>query len=120
VAGRATPPPDIAPEEFFLEWVPRVVRADQERQRRLANTRAILEFALDGADGGVFTLELAEGGVLGRAGHPARCDLRVELDVATWRALNAGDLSAPEAFLKRRVRLHGDLTLAVKLHVILG
>ena len=42
------------------------------------------------------------------------------LDVETWRALNRGELSAPEAFLRRRVRLEGDHALAVKLHLILG
>jgi putative sterol carrier protein len=47
-------------------------------------------------------------------------DLRLELDVATWRALNDGSLSAPEAFLRRRLRVQGDFTLALKLQLIIG
>ena len=32
----------------------------------------------------------------------------------------AGSLSAPEAMVRRRLRLRGDLLLAIKLHFILG
>lgn len=46
--------------------------------------------------------------------------LRARTDVASWRELNRGSLSAPEAFLRRRVKLEGKLFLAVKLHAILG
>ena len=44
----------------------------------------------------------------------------MHLDVTTWRLLNSGELSAPEAFLRRRVRLEGNLALAIKLHLIIG
>ena len=40
--------------------------------------------------------------------------------VDTWRALNRGELSAPEALLRRKVHLAGDMLLALKLHLILG
>jgi putative sterol carrier protein len=53
-------------------------------------------------------------------GPPERSDLHVRLDVGTWRELNRGSLSAPEAMLRRRVKLRGDLLLAIKLHFILG
>jgi putative sterol carrier protein len=42
------------------------------------------------------------------------------VDVETWRALNRGELSAPEALLRRRLRISGNLVLALKLHLILG
>ena len=41
-------------------------------------------------------------------------------DVETWRELNRGALSAPEAVIRRRLKLRGDLLLAIKLHFILG
>jgi len=53
-------------------------------------------------------------------GSLAEAQLRVRTDVETWRQLNRGEISAPEAFLRRRVHLHGKLLLAVKLHLILG
>jgi len=106
--------------EFFTRWVPNVVDRDAERRARLGNTRAILAFELLGDDGGHYHLTVYEGTVTGRCGAPEASDLFIRLDVSTWRELNDGSLSAPEAFLLRRVQLSGDLRLAVKLHLILG
>jgi putative sterol carrier protein len=117
---RAVPPDDITPEEFFTRWVPAAVVGDPERRRRLGEGDALLQFELDGDGGGCFALRIAAGEVTGASGPVERPDLRIELDVETWRALNRGELSAALAFLQRRVRLHGNLFLAVKLHLILG
>ena len=125
---RAVPPPDIEPLEFFTRWVPRSVRGDPERQRSLGNTRATLVFELTGTGGGIFTLHLDAGQVRGSAGDIGEAqegrrrdaDLRIRLDLETWKCLNTGALSATEAFLRRRVTLEGDLALAVKLHLLLG
>lgn len=120
MSERAVPPDDITPEEFFLRWVPAAVAADAVRRERLGGRPAGIEFELEGEGGGCFGVHLGENGVSGSKGSLAHADLRVRTDVATWRALNRGELSAPEAFLRRRVHLRGNLLLAVKLHFILG
>jgi putative sterol carrier protein len=117
---RAVPPPDITPEEFFTSWVPRAVSGDPSRRDRLGEQRHDLEFTLEGEGGGVFGVHILDGQVRGTVGPVADPDLRVRLDVATWRQLNGGELTAPEAFLRRRVHLKGNLLLAMKLHLILG
>lgn len=117
---RASPPEDITPEEFFVRWVPAAVASDPARRERLGAKPVEIEFQLEGEGGGFFGVHLADGAVAGSVGPLGDADLRVRTDVATWRALNRGDLSAPEAFLKRRVHLKGNLLLAVKLHLILG
>jgi putative sterol carrier protein len=120
MANRPFPPPDIEPEHFFTRWIPDVVAGDPSRRARLGSTEAVLEFVLEGDGGGNYHFCLCEGLVEGRVGAPERADLRVRLDIATWRLLNSGELSAPEAFLRRRVRLEGNLALAIKLHLIIG
>jgi putative sterol carrier protein len=117
---RPSPPDDIPPEEFFTRWLPGVVAADADRRARLGGAGCVLLFELEGDGGGLFHLCVREGAVEGYPGAPARADLSVRLDVATWRELNRGALSAPEAFLRRRVRLEGNLALALKLHFIIG
>jgi putative sterol carrier protein len=117
---RAVPPPDIAPVDFFARWLPWVVEHDAPRRAQLGGTHATLAFELEGEGGGVFYVRIANGAVCGGAGEPDHADLRVRLDVASWRALNAGTLSAPRAFLSRKVHLSGNLLLAVKLHLIIG
>ena len=49
-----------------------------------------------------------------------QADLRVRIDVATWRALNRGEIAAPEAVLRRRLTMEGDFLLGLKLHLILS
>jgi putative sterol carrier protein len=119
---RAIPPDDISPEEFFTRWLPETVAADEHRRQRLGHTAAALVFELTGNPhgGGTYTVHIEEGGVRGIVGAAESPDLRIEVDVETWRQLNRGEISAPEAALRRRVKLHGNLMLAVKLHLILG
>jgi putative sterol carrier protein len=117
---RARPPDDIHPAEFFVHWVPAAVEADPERRRRLGNTEATVVFELSGPEGGLYTIRIEKGRAEGRAGGAADPDLRVQLDVETWRKLNAGLTSAPEALLRRKLRFEGSFLLGLKLHLILG
>jgi putative sterol carrier protein len=120
MAGRPLPPSEIEPLDFFARWLPAVVAADPERREKLADTTATLQFDLLGDGGGSFLLHVESGWVRGAPGPAEMADLRLELDVATWRALNDGSLSAPEAFLRRRLRVQGNFLLALKLQLIIG
>lgn len=120
MAQRARPPDDISPADFFTRWLGESVAADAERRRRLGETRAVLLFEVTGDGGGAYTVFVDRGAVRGEEGRVHDPDLEIEVDLPTWRRLNAGELSAPEAALRRRVKLRGDLFLAVKLHLILG
>jgi putative sterol carrier protein len=117
---RARPPDDISPLDFFTVWLPEQVAADHERRARLGDTAALLVFDLQGEQGGVFTVRVASGVLFGSAGRAGEPDLEVRVDLETWRALNRGEIAAPEALLRRRLQISGKLLLALKLHVILG
>lgn len=117
---RARPPADISPVDFFTRWVPEAVSADETRRRKLGSTRAVIVFDLQGQGGGRFTVSIENGVLDAREGDRETADLRVFLDVETWRALNDGSISAPEALLRRRLKFEGDALLGLKLHVILG
>ena len=77
-------------------------------------------FELHGEQGGTFTVQIAGGVVIGSEGRAASPTSRCSVDVETWRALNRGEISAPEALLRRRLQISGNLLLALKLHLILG
>jgi putative sterol carrier protein len=117
---RPVPPREIDAFEFFTRWLPEAVASDALRREKLADTAATLQFDLLGEGGGSYLLHLEAGLVRGALGPADAADLRLELDVVTWRALNEGTLSAPEAFLRRRLRVEGDLRLALKLQIIIG
>lgn len=116
---RAVPPEDISPLDFFTRWVPEMVAADAGRRAKLAKTDETIVFTFTETQES-FTVQIDHGVVRGHAGAAHDPDLRVELDHETWRALNRGDLNAPEALLRRRVKIHGDFVLALKLHMVLG
>ena len=120
---RAVPPDDISPVDFFTRWVPERVAADAERRAKLAKTseKIVFTFTEPSGDGSEsFTVVIDHGVVRGEVGGTHEPDLRVELDEEVWRELNRGAMSAPEALLRRRVKIHGDFLLALKLHLILG
>ena len=120
MSERAAPPDDISPEEFFTRWLPDAIANDPARRARLGEAPIDLEFTLEGEGGGVYTVLIRDGVMYGSVGPLEEAQLCVRTDVATWRQLNRCEMSAPEAFLRRRVHLHGKLLLAVKLHLILG
>ncbi len=117
---RTAPPEDISPLDFFTRWVPQAVAGDPERRRKLGATQATIVFELKGEGGGSYCLRIDAGSVEGFLGGAEAPDLVVNVDVPTWRALNRGELSAPEALLRRKVKLQGDFVLGLKLHLILG
>ncbi|MEN8161747.1 MAG: hypothetical protein ABFS41_16885, partial [Myxococcota bacterium] len=87
MAERPVPPSEIDPLEFFSRWLPAVVAADPVRRERLGTTIATLQFDLMGDGGGSYLLHVDAGYVRGGPGPGEAVDLRLELDVATWRAL---------------------------------
>ena len=122
---RAAPPADITPEDFFTRWIGESVASDEARRAKLGDTVATIQFDLepsgeDGEPGGTFSVDVANGVVSGRAEATPDAELRIEVDTATWRELNAGTIAAPEALIRRRLKMHGNFVLALKLHLILG
>lgn len=120
MSERPRPPDDISAGEFFTRWIGESVAQDADRQERLGDTRAVMLFLLTGEGGGEFTVYVDGGRVRGEEGRVHDPDLEIQVDVETWRRLNRGDVSGPEALLRRRMKLKGDFVLAIKLHLILG
>jgi len=120
VTDRARPPADIPPEDFFARWAPEAVRGDPDRRKKLENLRARIQFDLAGQGGGLYWLEIAEGDVRGGEGRLDTPDLVLATDLATWRQLNAGEIKAPTAVMKGKLRFQGSMYLALRIHFIIG
>jgi putative sterol carrier protein len=118
VSDRARPPADIAPEEFFRSWAPDAVRHDPDRRKKLENLDARIQFELAGS--GSYWLRIGEGDVQGGEGHIEAPDLVLLTDLETWRALNAGEIKAPTAVMKGKLKFRGSMYLALRIHFIIG
>lgn len=117
---RARPPPEIEPREFFESWLEAAVAEDPERRARVSKLDACIQFELAGCAGGCFYVELCDGRARGGGGRLEKPDLRLWLEVDTWRRLNSGELSAPLAAARGLLRFEGNLYLALKLHFLLA
>jgi putative sterol carrier protein len=118
VSERARPPADIEPSVFFREWAPAAVHGDPDRLAKIAGLKARIQFELDGS--GDYWLDIADGKVRGDVGRANEPDLILHTDLDTWRKLNSGEIKAPMAVMKGKLRFTGSMYLALKIHFIIG
>ena len=117
---RAKPSETITPEEFFSSWIPKSVHDDPQRRKGVEEVNACIRFLLSGEGGGAYDVLLSGGEVSGGEASEDPADLTLQLSMETWRGLNRGSITAPEALIKRQLKVQGNLRLALKLHLILG
>ncbi|MCE2490740.1 MAG: SCP2 sterol-binding domain-containing protein [Anaerolineae bacterium] len=81
---------------------------------------ATIQFDLDGDSGGLYWVKVGEGEVLrgsGPAAHPGMPVLALADD---WAALDDGELNPLQAFMSGRLKIQGNMNLALKLQALLG
>src|SRR5262252_5975668 len=97
------PPPDVTPQGFFSEWLPREFSSEFGAGKRTASDITVA-ISLEGEGGGQWILDVKDGLLSLRAGHggPAP-SVSLRQTVADWRALAVGeegssvDLAPPQA-----------------------
>ena len=99
------------PSDFF-EAFDRAARADPEAATL---PDAVFRFELAGDGGGAWKLDLRKGtteGFVHTKGGPEP-DATVHVDAANWVALTTGQMNPMRAFMSGKIRVDGDLKLAV-------
>lgn len=81
---------------------------------------ALYQFSLSGDEGGDFYVRVADGGGQVEEGVAEEPDLTVSMTDQTFRALADGKMSATSAFFAGKIKLKGDMSLAMKLQSFLG
>lgn len=107
------------PRTVFAETVPERLAAHPELA---AQVDAVLRVDVDGPDGGVWTIDLRRDhapGTVVPGPHPA-AKVRVRIVDADFRDLMAGRQRWTDAFVRGKIRIEGDLVLALKLRTLLA
>ena len=104
-----------APAEVLQKLVQRI----NENAGRLGIERATFQFVLTGDGGGAWVLSVAGGLAELQEGRAERPDVTVELSEADFQEMVAGRLGAVSAFVSGRLRIRGDLALAMRLQPLL-
>lgn len=120
MAARPKPPADITPDDFYLKWLPEQAAAAPDQAAKLKGIQAVIQVVLTGEGGGEFYMTIEDGKFSTFKGKAPSPRLTVTQSVENWRAINAGTLNPQMAFMTGKVKISGDMGLAMKLGSIMG
>jgi putative sterol carrier protein len=81
---------------------------------------SVYQFSLSGDEGGDFYVQVADGKGQVKEGVAEEPDVTVSMTDQVFKALAAGKMSATSAFFAGKIKLKGDMSLAMKLQSFLG
>jgi putative sterol carrier protein len=120
MAERPTPPEGITPDDFYLKWLPQQAAANPGQAAKIKDINAVIQVVLTGEGGGDYFMELAGGSFKTGKGKAESPKLTITQSVADWREINAGRLNPQMAFMSGKLKISGDMSLAMKLGSIMG
>ena len=98
------------PGIFFEEKIAAGLQANVSKAQEI---NAIYQFCLSGDEGGDWTLDLKVPEV--RVGLDEGADCTVHMETSDFMDMVSGKLPGPAAFMQGKLRLDGDIALAMKL-----
>ncbi|HEC33574.1 MAG TPA: SCP2 sterol-binding domain-containing protein [Chloroflexi bacterium] len=86
---------------------------------RLEGLSGVVIFDFSGEGGGKWTLTLADGQAKLEEGETVPADVTLSMDAQDFVAMCEGELNAMSAFMQGKIRISGDMALAMRLQSIL-
>ena len=106
----------MTPREYFEQKVPSNLKAKAEK---LATINAVYEFQLKGPNGGTWTLDLTAPGGAVSEGSSGKANCTVTMEDENFVKLVSGQLNPQMAFMTGKLKVAGNMGLALKLTSIL-
>jgi putative sterol carrier protein len=86
---------------------------------KVAGTNAVYKFDLSGDDGGEYHINLKDGKGEAGPGAPADPNITISMAAADFVDLATGKLDGTMAFMSGKLKIKGDMGLAMKLQSVL-
>ena len=106
----------MTPKEYFEEKVPQNLKAKGDK---LSSINAIYEFNITGPNGGIWSLDLTVPGGNVSSGSTGKANCTVTMEDENFVKLVTGGLNAQMAFMTGKLKVAGNMGLALKLAGIL-
>ncbi len=91
----------------------------QANPSKTANMNAVYQFDLGGDDGGQYHIILKDGTADAGAGAPENPNITISMAATDFVALREGKLDPTMAFMSGKIKIKGDMGLAMKLQTVL-
>ncbi|MBI2346002.1 MAG: SCP2 sterol-binding domain-containing protein, partial [Deltaproteobacteria bacterium] len=98
-------------KEIFMRQLPAKLQAKPEVCKSVG---AVVEFQLSGEGGGTWTLDCPAGGTI-KEGGAEKPQVTVIMDAADFVAMMGGGLNPQKAFLTGKLKVKGEMGVALKL-----
>jgi len=81
---------------------------------------ATIQFNLEGENGGLYWVQLGKDQVLSGSGPAEQPEMTLLAQADDWAAVVSGELNPMQAFMSGRLKIQGNMNLAMKLQTLLG
>ena len=100
--------------EIFSDMVTKV------DPNKVGAINALIQFDLSGENGGLYWVKLNNGEAESGAGTADNPNMTLKSTADDWVAVYNGELNAMNAFMNGKLKIQGDMGLAMKLQAIIG
>lgn len=94
--------------------------ADNFDPNKLDGVNATIQFDLSGENGGLYWVRMADGTAESGEGAVASPDMTLKAAADDWANMVNGDLNPMQAFMTGKIKIQGDMALAMKLQALIG
>lgn len=85
---------------------------------KAADLNATILFDLSGDNGGRYWIKIAAGAATTGAGEPPNADMTLKASADDWHAVATGQMNPMQAFMTGKLKIVGDMGLAMKMQTI--
>jgi putative sterol carrier protein len=107
----------LTPKSFFEEKLSKGLTDDPSRASSIG---AIYQFNITGDDGGSWTVDLTKTEGWINAGEAENAECTITMTSEDFVDMITGKLAGPQAFMQGKLKIAGNMALAMKLSNILG
>lgn len=87
---------------------------------KAGDLKAVIQFDLNGDGGGQYYLSIADQACTVQPGVSSSPTMTLTASAADYLGLMNGELNAMQAFMQGKIRVKGDVSLAMKMQAIFG